>query len=154
MNKRYYTLYWEQQIVQAVDSSHSMAEAASKLPMNKKTFTFHAKRLGIYAPNPGLKGMKKPNLSIAMQYKLSEILNGVYPQYGSDKLRKRLLKEQIKSHQCEKCKRKTWSKETIPLELHHIDGNSNNHKLKNLLLLCPNCHALTDNYRVKNFQKV
>ena len=36
------------------------------------------------------------------------------------------------------------------LELHHIDGNHSNNELSNLTLLCPNCHALTDNYRGKN----
>ena len=37
--------------------------------------------------------------------------------------------------------------EIIPLELHHIDGNNKDNSLSNLQLLCPNCHALTNNYR-------
>lgn len=36
------------------------------------------------------------------------------------------------------------------LELHHIDGDHNNNTLENCLLLCPNCHSLTDNYKFKN----
>lgn len=32
----------------------------------------------------------------------------------------------------------------------HKDGNNINNNLSNLELLCPNCHALTDNYREKN----
>ncbi|WP_083937631.1 HNH endonuclease [Hymenobacter aerophilus] len=43
-----------------------------------------------------------------------------------------------------------WVGEPIPLELHHINGINNDHRLENLQLLCPNCHALTDNYRGKN----
>jgi len=35
----------------------------------------------------------------------------------------------------------------IPLELHHRDGDRTNNSLANIELLCPNCHALTDNYR-------
>lgn len=31
----------------------------------------------------------------------------------------------------------------IPIQLEHIDGNSENNKLDNLKLLCPNCHTLT-----------
>ena len=31
----------------------------------------------------------------------------------------------------------------VPIELHHIDGNSSNHDVDNLILLCPNCHSLT-----------
>lgn len=38
----------------------------------------------------------------------------------------------------------------IPLELHHINGVHSDNRIENLQLLCPNCHALTDNYRGKN----
>jgi predicted restriction endonuclease len=31
-----------------------------------------------------------------------------------------------------------------PLELHHKDGDPTNHDLSNVILLCPNCHALTE----------
>ena len=39
------------------------------------------------------------------------------------------------------------------LELHHIDGNHKNNTLDNCILLCPNCHSLTDNYKFKNSHK-
>ena len=35
------------------------------------------------------------------------------------------------------------------LELHHIDGNHHNNTLDNTILLCPNCHSMTDNYKYK-----
>lgn len=31
----------------------------------------------------------------------------------------------------------------VPVQLEHIDGNSENNDIKNLKLLCPNCHSLT-----------
>lgn len=34
----------------------------------------------------------------------------------------------------------------IPLQVHHKDGNCLNNNEDNLELLCPNCHALTENY--------
>ena len=34
----------------------------------------------------------------------------------------------------------------IPLQVHHIDGNSLNNIESNLQLLCPNCHSLTENF--------
>lgn len=37
-----------------------------------------------------------------------------------------------------------------PLEIHHIDGNSQNNRPENLELLCPNCHSLTENYKALN----
>ena len=39
------------------------------------------------------------------------------------------------------------------LELHHIDGNHKNNTLDNCILLCPNCHSLTDNYKFKECHK-
>ena len=62
-------------------------------------------------------------------------------------LKKRLLKEQVLEHVCHMCKHKEWLNQPIALELHHIDGNSNNNNLTNLQLLCPNCHSQTKNYR-------
>lgn len=38
----------------------------------------------------------------------------------------------------------------IPLQVHHIDGDSCNNKEENLQLLCPNCHSLTDNFGSRN----
>jgi len=45
------------------------------------------------------------------------------------------------------CQHTTWLDQPIPLELHHKDGDRTNNTLPNIELLCPNCHALTDNYR-------
>ena len=68
----------------------------------------------------------------------------------SYKLKKRLLKDGVFKHICQVCNNTHWLSKPIPLELHHIDGNSNNNSLDNLQILCANCHALTDTYRAKN----
>ena len=65
----------------------------------------------------------------------------------SYKLKNRILKEKIKNYKCEICGLEKWNNQKIPLELHHINGNNKDNNLNNLQLLCPNCHALTDNYR-------
>jgi hypothetical protein len=38
----------------------------------------------------------------------------------------------------------------VPIEMHHIDGDSKNNKLDNLILLCPSCHSLTPSFRGLN----
>ena len=48
---------------------------------------------------------------------------------------------------CEKCGLEVWQGEPILLEIHHINGVNTDNRLENLQLLCPNCHALTNNYR-------
>lgn len=55
----------------------------------------------------------------------------------------------------EKCWECSWNKRNIvtgrvPLEVDHRDGNATNNKLKNLRLICPNCHSLTASFRALN----
>lgn len=68
-------------------------------------------------------------------------------------IRDKLLSENLREYRCERCKRTEWEGEPIPLEVHHINGNHNDNRLENLQLLCPNCHALTDNYKGKNQER-
>lgn len=68
-------------------------------------------------------------------------------------LKERLLKEGLKENRCEKCGRNEWDGEEIPLQLHHINGDRTDNRLENLQILCPNCHALTDNYCSKKNKK-
>ena len=69
-------------------------------------------------------------------------------EFGVDN--KRIIKETIlkeRKHQCENCGLEIWLNQPIPLELHHKDGDPYNNIRSNLILLCPNCHAFTDNWR-------
>lgn len=59
----------------------------------------------------------------------------------------------LRGNQCECCQQTKWLDRDIPLEVHHKDGEHLNNDLSNLILLCPNCHALTDNWRGKNINK-
>jgi hypothetical protein len=49
--------------------------------------------------------------------------------------------------ECENCHLSLWQGQSIPLEIHHINGVNTDNRIENLRLLCPNCHALTDHYR-------
>lgn len=70
--------------------------------------------------------------------------------YNSYKLKKRLISEGYKEKRCECCGLTEWQGKEIPLELHHINGDNNDNRIENLEILCPNCHAQTDNYRGRN----
>ena len=55
----------------------------------------------------------------------------------------------------EKCMKCGWHEinpttSLIPIQLEHKDGNSENHNLNNLELLCPNCHSLTPTFGALN----
>lgn len=59
----------------------------------------------------------------------------------------------LRGWKCEKCGRTEWEGQRIPLCVHHIDGNHINNQIENLQILCPNCHAQTDNYCGRNKNK-
>ena len=59
----------------------------------------------------------------------------------------------LRGWKCEKCGRTEWEGQKIPLCIHHIDGNHINNQIENLQVLCPNCHAQTDNYCGRNKNK-
>ena len=48
---------------------------------------------------------------------------------------------------CSECGQgETWNGKVLVLQLDHIDGNSDNNKLENLRILCPNCHTQTETF--------
>ncbi|MFN4145246.1 MAG: HNH endonuclease signature motif containing protein [Runella sp.] len=143
---------FEENFINVCNSSKSMAKAALELKMNYKTLCFHAKRLRCFKSNQSGKGCSKKPSKIPVD--IQEIFNGNYVTYQSNKLKKRLLKENFKQHLCESCGLAKWLDNPIPLELHHVDGNRLNNSLTNLKLLCPNCHAFTENYRAKNIKNL
>lgn len=67
----------------------------------------------------------------------------------SDGSRKRILIKET-GHRCWICRQTEWMGQPIPLELDHIDGNSDNNTRGNLRLGCPNCHAQTPTYKARN----
>lgn len=67
----------------------------------------------------------------------------------TDEARKKLLIE-IRGYCCEVCNLSEWMNKPIPIELHHVDGDSDNNKENNLLLLCRNCHGQVANHKRRN----
>lgn len=49
-------------------------------------------------------------------------------------------------YRCAWCGLDEWRGSRLVLQLDHINGVSNDHRLENLRLLCPNCHSQTDTY--------
>lgn len=87
-------------------------------------------------------------------YDIEKILEGKYPQYPTSKLRKRLIEGGYKENKCEICGCPgEWNGKPLTLQVDHINGINNDHRLKNLRLLCPNCHSQTKTFGSKNIKQ-
>ncbi len=105
------------------------------------TLSAYLQRWGIvYAGKKSEKGRPSARKKSAHEY----LFDGSLVKTHTLKLK--LLEEGVKEHVCERCRNRTWLNGPIPLELHHENGDSHDNRLGNLQLLCPNCHALTDNH--------
>lgn len=74
-----------------------------------------------------------------------------YFQNANNKQRKDIkafiLRHDLLPYKCSECGCDgNWRGKILSLELHHINGNPKDNRLENLTLLCPNCHAITENY--------
>ena len=133
--------------IEVCKRSNSMAKAAAELNIHFNTLKRLAILYDCYQPNQGLKGGNK---NTPVKVDLNKILSGEHPHFQTYKLKNRILKEGLLENECAICGIKEWNNKQLNLELDHIDGNRVNHELKNLRLLCPNCHSQTDTYRSKN----
>ena len=144
--------YTEEQLREAIKTSYSVTQVLKKLNVVpaggnfatiKKYVKMHDIDTSHFIGQGHAKGKK-----FAPKRGLDEYFDNSFP-ISSHRLRQRMLSEGYKKHMCERCGLHTWQNEDIPLELHHVDGNRENNSLENIQFLCPNCHALTDNYRAR-----
>ena len=147
----------EAQFIDAVNSSLSYAQVLEKLGLkiagsNYDTVKRKIKELNLDTSHMTGKAWNQGERFIIVKpaKPLSEILVEHSTYTNSNTLRKRLLKEGVKEYKCECCNRTEWLGKPIKLELHHINGVKDDLRIENLQILCPNCHAYTDNYRGKN----
>ena len=67
--------------------------------------------------------------------------------YGQSDLKKRIIKEKIIEHKCQKCGLEhKWENEKLVLQLDHINENHTDNRKENLRFLCPNCHSQTPTF--------
>ncbi|MBA2505036.1 MAG: HNH endonuclease [Thermoleophilaceae bacterium] len=65
---------------------------------------------------------------------------------GRGHIKSRLIRSGLKQARCEGCGLEEWRGKPLGLELHHRNGDNDDNRLGNLEILCPNCHAQTDNW--------
>lgn len=68
--------------------------------------------------------------------------------------KKRIIKDSLIEYKCAICGNKgEWNGKKLVLQLDHINGIYNDHRLENLRFLCPNCHSQTETFCGSNRPK-
>lgn len=71
--------------------------------------------------------------------------------YQNQRLKRRLVSEKLLADVCSSCGTGPfWNNQILVLQLEHINGISNDNRIENLTVLCPNCHSQTSTFCGRN----
>lgn len=138
----------EHEIRAAQSMAESAAHAAKLLGVSYTTYKKWAREHDVHDFfNVAGKGNKKPHGDPKKgKYPLDDILAGMYPDYSTDRFKKKLFDSGYKEMRCENpgcdfCE-KRMSDDRSPLLIDYIDDNVANKALNNIRILCYNCTFL------------
>lgn len=120
---------------------------------NKKCLNCNTDSMNTFCTSSCKKAHRKKQTIAKTEYNRKEKFALI--ESGDTSLKPRWLKMYLINLHGNKCMRCSWCEVNpvsgkVPVELEHVDGNSENNNLDNLKLLCPNCHSLTPTYKALN----
>jgi len=117
---------------------------SKELGCKQDTLNIYLKKMDIiYVGNMSGKGILKSKV------KMEDILANKVT-FDSPHLKRRLIFTGLLENKCLSCGNTgEWNGKPMTLELDHINGDSNDNRLENLRILCPNCHSQTPTFRKK-----
>ena len=141
----------DEQFIQIVQESNSYSDCLRALGLGTRggSSTDILKRR-IAELNCSTEHFGKQLQSATAKYSLEEILVENSSYANISRLKQRLVNEGKMEYKCQKCGISEWLGNPLTLQLDHINGVNNDHRLTNLRFLCPNCHSQTDTYAGKN----
>lgn len=145
---------WTKEILEdAVAESFSMANVMRMLGLKQSggshsmlanKIRLHKIDISHFTGSAHLKN-KKHNWNIECPLEDVLVSNSSYTNRGS--LKKRLFRDGLLRNQCYECGcLPEWQTKKLALQLDHINGVSNDHRIENLRILCPNCHSQTPTF--------
>lgn len=115
------------------DAGHSITECQQRFGFSRETWN-SARLRGAVKSRP-------PAMSI------ERLLSG---RRNRSHVKQRLIDAGLKDNRCERCGTEDWLGAPLSMALHHVNGDGQDNRLENLQMLCPNCHAQTENFAGRN----
>lgn len=100
--------------------------------------------------NCSIEHFNQKRSSVMKALPLEEILVENSTYLNTSSLKRRLINNGLLEYKCAICGINEWRGQSLSLHIDHINGKNNDNRLKNLRLLCPNCHSQTETYAGKN----
>lgn len=142
MKQKHADKFTDNELIEAYQRQPVLGKLAAQFNVPQITIFRRAERLGLKFKIGGNHA----------KIDLQEILDGLHPHYQTLKLKRRLVEQGIKKNECEICGITEWMEKPIVMQLDHINGDSHDHRLANLRMVCPNCHSQTSTYCGKNME--
>jgi len=145
-----------EELKEAIEKTESISDALKFLGLrsaggNFKAFHNACKEFGL-KPKIGKSNINHARGYIMIPWEDIFKENSLYT--NRDLIKKKLYQNNILEEKCNECKiGSEWNGKPLTLQLDHINGIYNDHRIENLQILCPNCHTQTQSYAGRNLEK-
>lgn len=161
MNKNRTSIIWKVSddiFVSLVKSSKTMSELLRHFGMENKGGNYKTckKRINELHIDTShfLKRVESSNLNRKITKDMLLQRLTINSNCNRGRLKLALIEYGILKYECARCKNNgMWNNEKLSLHLEHKNGISNDNRIENLEILCPNCHSQTATYAGKSFKK-
>jgi len=138
----------EQAVRSAAENSKSVGQAVDKLGLSRGGKTYRKFReacdaFGVDYTYPERLSVRRTPLEKIL------VKNSPYTNNRVN-VKKYVLEADLLKNECALCGQgPLWNDLPLVLQLDHINGVSNDHRIENLRILCPNCHTQTETFAGK-----